>query len=306
MLVAALRSKVPTASGHFWVVLGALVISFSPVIVRLTSVESTTAGFYRNLIGGLILAGVALARGHRLKFSWRHWRVAVISALFFAVDLASWHRSVNAVGPGLGTILNSLQVFGMAAVGVMVFKERLSLRLIISLPMAFAGIYLLVGLTRFQADMDYRSGVLYGLLSGGAYIGFALALRQLQVGQTTKEQTANLALLSLICAVVMGTMAWFQGEQMALVGLEDWSYMLAYAVLGQALGWLLISSGLPRIPASQAGLLLLLQPALAFVWDMVLLGRPTTWLELVGAVMALGAIYLGSTRSRPLANVERV
>ena len=59
--------------------------------------------------------------------------------------------------------------------------------------------------------------------------------------------------------------------------------------------WVLISSGLPGLAASRAGLLLLLQPTLAFVWDLVLFARPTSPIELLGAVMTLVAIYLGLT-----------
>jgi drug/metabolite transporter (DMT)-like permease len=41
-------------------------------------------------------------------------------------------------------------------------------------------------------------------------------------------------------------------------------------------------------------LILLLQPSLAFVWDVVLFDRPTQATEVLGAVLALVAIYLGA------------
>jgi len=47
------------------------------------------------------------------------------------------------------------------------------------------------------------------------------------------------------------------------------------------------------------GLILLLQPALAFVWDILFFGRPTRAVELVGAAITLGAIYLGLTGRQP-------
>jgi drug/metabolite transporter (DMT)-like permease len=43
-------------------------------------------------------------------------------------------------------------------------------------------------------------------------------------------------------------------------------------------------------------LLLLLQPTLTFIWDMIFFGRPTTVIEGAGAMLALGAIHLGSKR----------
>jgi drug/metabolite transporter (DMT)-like permease len=40
-------------------------------------------------------------------------------------------------------------------------------------------------------------------------------------------------------------------------------------------------------------LILLLQPALAFVWDVLFFQRPTTLVNWLGVMLALAAIYLG-------------
>lgn len=49
--------------------------------------------------------------------------------------------------------------------------------------------------------------------------------------------------------------------------------------------------------ASQVGLILLLQPMLAFVWDVLFFRRSFGGVQLAGAALALAAIYLGSLRS---------
>ena len=43
-----------------------------------------------------------------------------------------------------------------------------------------------------------------------------------------------------------------------------------------------------------AGLALLLQPSLSFVWDVLFFARPVSTTEVVGAVIALLAIYVGA------------
>ena len=55
---------------------------------------------------------------------------------------------------------------------------------------------------------------------------------------------------------------------------------------------------MPRLPASLVGLLLLLQPALAFVLDVLLFGRPTVLLDWCGLALALAGILLGTWRPR--------
>jgi len=65
-------------------------------------------------------------------------------------------------------------------------------------------------------------------------------------------------------------------------------------LISHLLGWLLIGGSLPRVSAAAAGIALLLQPALSFAWDVLFFARSITLQELVGAVIVLGAIYLGS------------
>jgi drug/metabolite transporter (DMT)-like permease len=55
-----------------------------------------------------------------------------------------------------------------------------------------------------------------------------------------------------------------------------------------------IASSLPHVSTAEAGIALLLQPTLSFVWDVLFFARVLTATELAGAGIALIAIYLGS------------
>jgi len=69
------------------------------------------------------------------------------------------------------------------------------------------------------------------------------------------------------------------------------------ALFSQTIGWAVISNSLPRVVPSLAGLILLLQPALAFVWDVLFFDRPTTLVQWGGVLVTLCAIYLGMSSS---------
>jgi drug/metabolite transporter (DMT)-like permease len=75
---------------------------------------------------------------------------------------------------------------------------------------------------------------------------------------------------------------------------RSWAVLVAYGVVSQVLGWIFIYRGLLSVEASRAGLILLLQPSLAFIWDILFFARPAGWTDAVGAILALGAIYLGT------------
>jgi len=284
----------PVRLGTVQVALGATMISFSAVFVKLARVGPTTAGFYRTLFGGLILAGVLWARRDRLSCGRRHFLLAAACSVFFALDLSFWHRSIHSVGPGLATLLSNFQVFFVGAFGIAILGERPTWRLGIAIPSALFGLYLLVGPEWGQLPATYKLGVSFGLITAVCYAGYILMLRK-----TTMESSNTLRTMmsvSFICAVLMGLEAGVQGESFMIADSATFFALLGYGIISQVLGWVLISSGLSKVAASRAGLVLLLQPTLAFVWDVLFFNRPIQAIEFLGATLALTAIYLGTTR----------
>ena len=277
---------------------GAVLISFSAVFVRLAHVSPTMSGFYRNLIGGLVLAGILFWRRERIWKDRFYFLGGLLCGFVFALDIFTWHASIHYIGPGLATILANFQVFFMAAFGVILFKERISPRLMLAMPLAVAGLFLLAGVQWQIAGRNYQDGVILGIVSALFYAIYILSLRQLQSGNDVLSPMSLLAMVSFSAAGFLGVTAWYQGDTFVIPDLQTMSVLIAYGILCQVIGWILISRGLPRIPSSLAGLLILVQPALAFIWDILIFNRPVTPSILLGALIALLAIYLGTTVKR--------
>jgi drug/metabolite transporter (DMT)-like permease len=91
--------------------------------------------------------------------------------------------------------------------------------------------------------------------------------------------------------------SFVEGASFAIPDSQTWIVLVAYGICGQVLGWVLITRGLKGLTAAHIGLILLLQPTLSFAWDLLFFNRPTLLVEVVGAAIALAAIYLGNTRA---------
>jgi drug/metabolite transporter (DMT)-like permease len=277
---------------------GAVMISFSAVFVKLVHVPPATSAFYRMLFGGLILLGIVCWRRERIRMTPAAAAMLMLVALFFALDLTFWHRSILYVGPGLATLLANFQVFVLAVAGVLVFREYLTWFQIVSIPLAIVGLVLLVGVDWSSFSPSYRLGVMLGLLTACCYAGYILALRSARVSETAGSPFVTLMVVSLSCAAMLAFAMWPEHASFAIPTWHDAGWLVAYGVFGQVLGWVLISSSISKVTASQVGLVLLLQPVCAFVWDVLFFGRRFTLVEINGAVLALAAIYLGSVRRR--------
>jgi drug/metabolite transporter (DMT)-like permease len=108
----------------------------------------------------------------------------------------------------------------------------------------------------------------------------------------------DLTVASLLSTAWLWLVARFEDVSLAVPSAADWGLLAGYALVAQVLGWILITGSLSRVRASTVGLLLLLQPTLAFVWDVLLFARPFGLTETAGAALSLSAIYLGSRPAR--------
>lgn len=291
----------PTLRALGFIVLGGSILSFTPVFVNLANVGPSVSAFYRMFFGGIILIAVTLLRREQLWYDFKSLMIPFICAFFFTIDLFFWHRSILFVGPGLATILGNMQVFFIAIFAVTFLKEKLNWKLLISIPLAISGLFLMVHTNWGQQDGNFQMGVIYGLITALFFAGYILMLRKSQdvENQQRYSSFANMAWISLFAAGMLGFTVFLEPEATFMIpDVQSWWALIGLGVAGQVLGWVLISKGLPRLDAAIGGLVILLEPALSFTWDILFFNRPTSLLDYAGAAIMLIAIYLGSVSSR--------
>lgn len=282
------------------VLAGAVLISLSAPFAGLVDVSPSTSGFYRMLFGaaGLLLLLLLVPRWRDQARRQLHlgWGWSALAAVFFALDLWLWHRSIVRVGPGLATLLANFQVFVMTIAGLLLFSERPGLRFFCALLLAMLGLWLLLVPNWPGWNASQRLGIVFGLLTAMAYSGYMLSLRHGQSAGRSLNPVWRLLQISLLTSALMALVVTLEQAGFSLPDRRNWLLLLAYGLLCQVLGWLLISRGLPHIAAGLAGLLLLLQPALSVTWDMWFFGlRLSSW-QWLGLGLCLLGIYLGSLR----------
>jgi len=283
--------------------LGAFIISFSPVFVKLAApygVGGDAAAFHRVLIGGIgLYLATLLSREPRSKVSAMPrsgWWWSLICAAFFAADLLAWHLSILYIGPGLATLFGNFQVFLLAVWGILFLKEKPGLRFFLGLCLAMAGLFAIVAPAWTRAGHDYQLGVAFGLLTGLFYAGFIIALGRSMAVCGAGSQLAVMTVNSLMTAAILLPVLLLRGESPALGLGMPLLLMAGYGITSQLMGWALISRGLRETRMSLAGLILLLQPVLAYVWDLTLFARPAGSAELLGVTATLAGIALGARR----------
>jgi drug/metabolite transporter (DMT)-like permease len=280
--------------------LGAACISNSAILVTLAHVGAISTAFFRCALALPVLIPLAMLEQRRLGRRAAASRAyALLAGLFLTVDLVLWNHAIADVGAGVATVLGNLQVLFVAFVAWLVLRERPERRFLVMLPVVLAGVVLVSGMVGGRAaGLHPLAGIGFGVGTSAAYACFLLILRSTSghaphVAGPLADVTAG----ATVGAVVLGLST---GGLQLDIPWPSFGWLLLLALLSQTVGWLLITSALPRLPAAISSLLLLLQPAAAIVLAAIVLRERPTLIQIAGAALVcLGVLAVARTQSGP-------
>ena len=209
-------------------------------------------------------------------------RVLALGALVLPAEVTLYFASLHRIGAGLAEVLLFLYPMWVVLITAVVLRQQVT-RLVVGCSLvAVAGATLTVGAV---SGVD-GVGV---LLAVGASFGFAcyvvLSGRLVHgVGSilTTALITTGAAVTFSVAALVTGS----QGPTDA----AGWAATLGLSLVGTVVSFLLLTLGLARMPSTDASVVSTVEPAVAVLLGVLLLGEPIGLLQVVGVALVLGSV----------------
>jgi drug/metabolite transporter (DMT)-like permease len=287
-------------SASIGLVIGCIIFGLGSLIVAHVAIGGWAMSFWRLAISGLVFALLAKIMGQRLPRSRPAIIFGLLSGVFLGLDLALWHESIYAVGPGISTLLNSLQIFFLAAIGFLYFNERQSIVQLFSLCLAMLGVAM-IGSPEFAQNSAATWGFVTGIASGAMLAASMTFIRKTH----DTEPTPIFVLMQLISiggvSAMIVPMFIFDSGNILPNSWSEFGWILIYGTVMQCLAWGLIAYSIPKLSLTLTGLLLLTEPIAALVIDYSWLDKPINSLQWGGALLTMFAIYLGSLKPKPWA-----
>ena len=238
----------------------------------------------RSLIAAVVL--VLVVPEARRGVNWRH----LLVGLSYALTLVSFVAANKLTTSANAIFLQSTGPLYLLLAAPFLLKERVKRADLWAL--ALMG----VGMALFFVDAepatsiatDPARGNLLAALSGATWAGVVAGLRWLEresPGSGPSTVAAGNAIAFLISLPFLSGMPTGTAQ--------DWAGLIYLGCFQIALAYVLLSRGLRGVPAIEASLLLLLEPALNPFWTWLTLGeRPSAW------AMAGGTLILAATMVR--------
>lgn len=279
----------------FRLFIGSTIISTAPVFIKLAEVGPDAAGFWRMLFASLALALWLIGGKSSFRIPVRAAGWAAFGGMALGLDFMCWHRSIELIGPGLSTLLGNFQIFFTALFSWLFFQERITRMFLGAVLMTVFGLACMTGLNLSHISKDTLLGLSLGLATALFYSILILALKRAVTCPGTGHKAA-MFWITTTCTLFMAFVTQFNEASFQIPNTKSLLSLLGAGVLCSTIAWAMISKSLRMLPATLTGLILLLQPALAMVWDVILFSRPTDLADLFGVCLILSGIFLGSSQ----------
>jgi len=290
--------------------LGAVLISFAPVFVRMCNQPPAAIALVRTALGAAVLLGLF---GRESLRAWKEGSfrrglpLLGLAGLSFACDLVLWHTSIQKIGAGMATVLANTQIFHVLILSHFVFGERLPPAFWGWCTVAFVGVGALsVGTLHASYLASVPPGEVTWGLGCGLATGFCYSLFLLSLKTVQRRHGLSAAVThtggSIACAgsvLVIDLCGTRDVAGLASATPIDWGSMVALALVVHVVGWLVITRAIRSVPSGVSSLLLLTQPALATLWGALLFGERFAPLQLVGTVALFIAVVAAQRSNRP-------
>jgi drug/metabolite transporter (DMT)-like permease len=303
--MSASASRHHVENAHRWalsgLVLGAGLISFSGIFVKLSEVGPTATGFYRMFLAlpfffVWMMRDPAQRRGGRvLPADRRALGLAMLSGLALAADLVAWHWCLHMTTVATATLLGNTAPIWVALGGFLFFRERFDALFLAGLALAVLGVWGLVAGGTKPIDLRDELALGLGVFTGIAYAAYLRGGTAARRGLSTSQVmfwgsvAATLPLLPIALATETDVVPQT---------LHDWAVVLGLSLLSQVLGQSLINWAMGHLPAAFSSLALLLNPLFAALCAWPILGEALTPLQMVsGLGMILGILLARRTYS---------
>lgn len=261
------------------------VASFAP------DVSALAIGAFAMGMGGvfLVLSAMKTLRRDWQRLCSRPW-LLVIGGLSVAVYPLAFYSSMRLSGVAIGTVVSLASApFFAAILECLISKKQVSAQWVLSFLIGALGIGLLATGQSSESvaagtRADQYTGVALGLLAGLSYALYSWAAKQM-IEQGVHSKSAMASMFGLAAVLLLPSLA-FTGDNLFATA-RNASVAIYMAVIPMFLGYLCFSYGLRYVDASKATLLTLLEPVIAMLLAVAIVGErfmATGWLG-VGLIL---------------------
>lgn len=280
----------PKINPYFVIAIGVVSVSSSAIFVKLATAESAIIAFYRLMFTVLLMLPLFLMkyRMELTKVKKIDWLLASTAGIFLAFHFILWFESLTYTSVASSTVLVTLQPIFAFAGAYFFYKERFSVKAILSGVVAVLG-SLLISWGDFRVSGLALIGDLLAIIACGLITAYLL------LGQTVRKRLSSITYTFIVYSASTITLfiyAWAVGNSFGPYPASDWIYFILLAIFPNLLGHSLFNWSLRWVSTTTISMAILLEPIGAALLAYWLLGETIQWTQAVGGAIILASLMI--------------
>jgi drug/metabolite transporter (DMT)-like permease len=284
---SSLATRVRAVSPKIWgaLAVAGVVIAFSlsSTLVKRAESPGVLVAFWRMATVSVVWNAYLWSTGRRVTM--RHVRQALVPGVFFGLNLAAFFSGATHNSVANAALIGSLAPFLIVPLGAMLFNEYHNPRALVFALVAFGG----VGIVLFSApphgDASIRGNV-FGVLAMLLWTAYVVSTRHFR---RDMDVATFMSTVSPIAAVAVLPLAIVNGGMFGMSG-TGWTYTLILTFLTGVAAHGLMVFAQKTIQIGTIGISQVVQPAIAVVWSLLLLGERLRQWQIVGIAIVIGGL----------------
>ncbi|BAQ08489.1 putative permease [Bacillus sp. OxB-1] len=280
----------PAIHPYIPIVIGVISVVLSAIFVKLANADSGVIAFYRMLFSVLAMLPIFLYKYKKelKELGRKDWIFSTIAGVFLAFHFIFWFESLNYTSVASSTVLVTLQPI-FAFVGTyFFFKEKISLKTILSALIAISGSVIIS-----WGDFRLSGTALFGDIL--ALIGCALVTAYLLFGQEVRKRLSLITYTFVVYSISTITLFFYvlaKGESFGPYPSIDWLWFILLALIPNLLGHTLFNWAIKWVSTNVISVAILFEPVGAAILAFYIFGETLALSQLVGGIVVLCGIGL--------------
>ncbi|MGI9351409.1 MAG: DMT family transporter [Rhizobiaceae bacterium] len=272
-------------------IIGGLIMGFSPVFVREAEVGAFASAFWRVLFALPVLYTWARLERKPATKSSPISLAALLAGVFFAGDLVFWHLSILHTTMANATFMVCLSPVWVAVLSPYILGEKTNPKALFGLIICVIGLVLLIS-SSFQIDRSRLLGDFYGVITsfflGAYFVAIRFARKTASSGQLFWSSTLVTTGLLFAVALIAGGSLWPHSS-------SGWLSLISLGVVTHAGGQGLVTIAMGLLTAVFSSLVIFIEAVAAAFFGWLIFEETMSPLQWAGAALILFGVWI----SRP-------
>ncbi len=257
-------------------------------ISRLIDMPSSIICLGRAVLAVVTIALILVAKGRKVdwKAVRRNLPILLASGACMCINWVSQFESFRYTTIATATLCYYMQPIFFIIGAALVYKERLSLKKVLCILVAFSGMILVSGVIEVGLDLAELRGVLFAILGALFYATVVLLNKNLQGIDSMDSTMIQLAITSVIMMPYTVVTGDIHKINFTLIGIIA---LVVLGVLHTGISYCIYFDTIRKLDAQSVAIIGYVDPVEAVLLSAFLLHEPTNIFTWIGALMILGA-----------------